>query len=71
MHPPEQVYVIVQGRGIMRVSGEETAVAEGDLIHIPSNMEHSIKNNSDVPLVYVSASTPSFDIIRFYDDAKI
>ncbi len=69
-HAPEQVYVIIHGIGTMRVSGREIVVAKGDLIHVPSNAEHSITNALEGHLTYVSASTPSFDITRFYDDGK-
>jgi len=48
-HDPEQVYVIVQGAGMMHVSDEVESVARGDLIHIPSNEEHYVENTGDEP----------------------
>ena len=70
-HAPEQVYLILKGKGIMRVGEEEDEVAEGDLIYIPSNVVHGIANLSQQVLAYLSASTPSFDIKSYYDTGKV
>ena len=61
-HPDnEQVYVIVRGRGVMQVGDEVEEVGEGTLVFIPPGAAHAIKNNSDEPLVFVSATSPPFD----------
>jgi quercetin dioxygenase-like cupin family protein len=70
-HSPEQVYVIIRGEARMLVGEEEQEVGEGDLIHIPSNVDHGIRNLSDKPLTYISTSTPTFDIIAYYDTGKL
>lgn len=57
----EQVYVIVRGRGVMRVGDEEREVGEGTMVFVPSGSGHSIRNASDAPLTYVSATSPPFD----------
>lgn len=57
----EQVYVIVRGRGLMRVAEESRQVGPGDLIFISPAAQHSIRNIADEPLVYVSATSPPFD----------
>jgi mannose-6-phosphate isomerase-like protein (cupin superfamily) len=62
-----QVYVIVQGSGIMHVGGEIQPVQAGDLIYIPSNAEHGIENNTAEPLSYVSAATPAMNLRAAYD----
>jgi mannose-6-phosphate isomerase-like protein (cupin superfamily) len=66
-HAPEQVYVIVGGRGKMKVGSEERVVMEGDLIHIPPDTVHGIENPSDEVLTYVSAATPAVDWEAFYE----
>lgn len=58
----EQAYVIVRGRGLMRVGEEAEEVTEGVLILIPAGAAHSIRNVADEPLVYVSATTPPFEV---------
>jgi mannose-6-phosphate isomerase-like protein (cupin superfamily) len=66
-HEPEQVYVIVEGTGRMRVGEEEEEVVTGDLIYIPPNLVHAIENRSEDVLSYLSAATPAFDIAAYYD----
>ena len=58
----EQAYVIVRGRGLMRVGEEAEEVTEGALILIPAGAAHSIRNVGDEPLVYVSATAPPFEV---------
>jgi len=70
-HFPEQVYVIIKGEGRMRVGNEEEKVMEGDLVYIPSNTVHSIRNISDKDLSYISASTPTFNIRSFYESGRL
>ncbi len=66
-HAPEQVYVVVRGRGKMRVGGEERWVEAGDLVFVPPDAVHGIENRSDEVLSYVSAATPAVDWEAFYD----
>jgi len=62
-HPDnEQIYVIVRGRAVMQVADEMQEVGEGTLVYIPPGAAHAIKNTSDEPLVFVSATSPPFDV---------
>jgi mannose-6-phosphate isomerase-like protein (cupin superfamily) len=62
-HPAnEQVYVIVRGRGVMKVAGEEQEVKAGTLVFIPLGADHAIRNTGGEPLVFVSATAPPFDL---------
>ena len=66
-HGLEQVYVVVEGRGLMRVGDEERHVAAGDLVYVPSGTTRGIINTSDrCLLTYVSAATPNVDWRAFY-----
>lgn len=58
----EQVYVIVQGQGAMRVGDEVQEVGPGTLIYVPPGTGHSIKNIGDERLIYVSSTSPPFEI---------
>ncbi len=70
-HPPEQTYVIVRGRGRMQVGAEFAEVQAGELVYIPSNIEHAIENTGTETLVYVSASVPAFDLEALYDSGQL
>lgn len=70
-HEPEQVYVIVKGKGQMKVGEEEAEVVPGDLVYIPPDVPHCIVNTSTEALAYISASTPSFDIESLYDTGRV
>jgi mannose-6-phosphate isomerase-like protein (cupin superfamily) len=70
-HAPEQVYVVVRGRGRMRVGDDERAVDEGDVIFIPPGVVHGIENASKGVLTYVSAATPALDWRTFYDGGPL
>ena len=62
-HPSqEQVYVIVRGRGVMRVGDEEREVEAGTLVLVPPRTGHSIRNTGEEPLVFVSATAPPFEM---------
>jgi len=62
-HPAqEQVYVIVQGRGQMLSSAEACELGRGTLVFVPPAAPHAIRNTGNQPLVYVSATSPPFEV---------
>jgi mannose-6-phosphate isomerase-like protein (cupin superfamily) len=66
-HPETQVYIVVQGSGLMHVDGETQPVQTGDLIYIPPNAEHGIRNHTSERLSYISAATPAMNLRAAYD----
>ena len=70
-HDPQQVYVIVSGRGRMQVGDEEREVGRGELVLIPSWAQHGIVNVGAERLTYVSAATPAFDLEVVYDEGQL
>ena len=61
-HPDsEQVYVIVVGKGLMHVAGEDKQVEAGTLVLVPAGAPHSIRNVGAERLVYISATSPPLD----------
>lgn len=66
-HEPEQAYVIVRGQGRMVVDGTERDVGARDLVFVPPNGLHGIRNTGEQTLTYVSAATPTFQITALYD----
>ena len=62
-HPEnEQAYVIVKGRGLMRVGSEAEEVEAGNMVLVPPGADHSIKNLGDGALVFISATSPPFEM---------
>lgn len=42
-HPTHEIYIILQGEGIMSIEGEEARVTPGDVIDIPPGARHTIR----------------------------
>ncbi len=59
-HRTEQCYMILKGKGVMNVDGEQASVTAGDTIFIPSDSLHSLVNVGKTTLKYFSAGSPVF-----------
>lgn len=46
-HPTHEFYYVTAGRGVMTIDGEDRAVAQGDLVHIPPDKVHSLRPVSE------------------------
>jgi len=57
-HDTERVYVLVEGQGVMTVDDEKRSVQAGDLVHVPPNTEHHIRNTENRTMELISAATP-------------
>jgi uncharacterized cupin superfamily protein len=67
----EEMFVILQGEGTLRVAGERLPVSAGDVIGIPPGPDypHQIINTSNAPLKYLSISTQEAPEICEYPDS--
>ena len=73
-HNQEELFVVLRGRGVLRVDGELLPIEAGDVIFIPPGPEfaHQVINDSDAPLAYLSFSTQeSVDVIEYPDSKKL
>ena len=70
-HAQEEMFVILEGNGTLRVAGEMLPVKAGDTIFIPAGPEypHQIVNTSDAPLKFLSISTMEVPEICEYPDS--
>ena len=70
-HAQEELFIVIEGRGTLRVAGERLPVAAGDMIFIPPGPEypHQIINTSDAPFKYLSISTMELPEICEYPDS--
>ncbi|MDE3085797.1 MAG: cupin domain-containing protein [Acidobacteriota bacterium] len=46
-HPTHEFYYVLNGRGVMTIGDEEREIGQGDLVHIPPDMVHSLRPVSD------------------------
>jgi len=72
-HAQEEMFVVLQGRGSLRVAGEMLPVTEGDVIFIPPGPEypHQLINTSEAPMTYLSISTRETpEIVEYPDSGK-
>ena len=73
-HAQEEAFVVLEGRGTLRVAGEELPVEAGDVIFVPPGPEypHQLVNTSDAPLKYLSISTQeSPEVCEYPDSGKV
>ena len=46
-HPTHEFYYVLRGRGIMTIGDEDRDIAQGDLVHIPPDVVHSLRPVTD------------------------
>jgi uncharacterized cupin superfamily protein len=70
-HAQEEMFIILEGHGTLRVAGEMLPIQAGDLVFIPAGPEypHQILNTSGQPLKYLSISTMEQPEICEYPDS--
>ncbi|MEJ7670970.1 MAG: cupin domain-containing protein [Casimicrobiaceae bacterium] len=68
----EEMFVILEGTGTLRVADEMLPLRAGDVAFIPPGPEypHQIINTSDAPLRYLSISTRDTPEIVEYPDSR-
>ncbi len=54
----EELYFFTAGAGVLRLEGEERAVAAGDCAVIPPGARHKLINRGDDPLVLLCCCAP-------------
>ncbi len=73
-HAQEEMFIVLEGSGTLRVAGERLPLKAGDVVFIPAGPEypHHILNTSDAPLKYLSLSTrESPEICEYPDSGKL
>jgi uncharacterized cupin superfamily protein len=71
-HAQEEMFVVLEGEGTLRVAGEMLPLRTGDVVFIPAGPEypHQIINTSAAPLKYLSISTQESPEICEYPDSR-
>ncbi|WDQ15929.1 cupin domain-containing protein [Rhodopirellula sp. P2] len=68
-HVNEEVYVVLSGRGEMRVGDEVKKVSATTAIYIPSNVPHSLINDSEEELVVMWMYAPG-GLVGHWEDER-
>ena len=70
-HAQEEMFVILDGSGTLRVAGEQVPIRAGDVITVPPGPDYprQIINTSDAPLKYLAISTQEDPEIYEYPDS--
>jgi uncharacterized cupin superfamily protein len=70
-HAQEELFIVLEGRGSLRVAGEMLPVVAGDVVFIPPGPQypHQFINTSDAPMKYLSISTRETPEICVYPDS--
>ena len=72
-HAQEEMFIVLEGSGTLRVAGEMLALKTGDVVFIPPGPEypHQIINTSAMPLKYLSVSTREQpEVVEYPDSGK-
>src|SRR5918997_6561807 len=65
-HSQEEVYLVIEGYGLVRVGGEEIAVDAGSAVFIPGDVVHSCENTGSKELRFAYAfPADSFDDVEY------
>jgi mannose-6-phosphate isomerase-like protein (cupin superfamily) len=56
----EELYVILDGAGVMEIEGDRTPVAAGDVVLIPPGERHQITATDDGPLRFLCCCSPPY-----------
>ena len=73
-HAQEEMFIVLEGAGSLRVAGEMLPIVAGDVLMIPAGPEypHHIINSSDAPLKYLSISTQERpEVCEYPDSGKV
>ena len=73
-HAQEELFIVLEGSGTLRVAGERLPIKAGDVMCIPPGPEypHHILNTSDAPLKYLSISTKEYpEVCEYPDSGKV
>jgi uncharacterized cupin superfamily protein len=73
-HAQEEMFIVLEGQGTLRVAGELLPISAGDVIFIPCGPDypHHILNTSIAELKYLSISTQERpEICEYPDSGKV
>jgi len=68
-HAPAEIYVILEGAGVVTIAGTASDVGPGVTVFIPGHAVHSIENRGDTELRFAYVlDADSFDDVQYVFD---
>ena len=64
-HPSAELYRVQRGELALYLGDERIAAAEGSVVHIPSGMAHTVRNETDAEAQAFIVFTPGTEMERF------
>lgn len=55
----DKLYYVVEGRGDFQVGGETQSLGQGELLHVPENVEHGVRNTGTGRLAVLVVIAPN------------
>ena len=66
-HSPAEIYIIIDGTGILNKSGKLEEIKKGDVVYISENAKHALKNNGKETLkFYWIFPTNTFSEVEYF-----
>jgi mannose-6-phosphate isomerase-like protein (cupin superfamily) len=57
-HEDDELYVVLEGRGVLEVEGESTPVAEGSAVFVPAGADHRFTGYEGLSVLVTFARRP-------------
>jgi mannose-6-phosphate isomerase-like protein (cupin superfamily) len=69
-HLQAEIYLILQGRGLLRIDGKPQPVTAGSAVFIPGNAPHSCENTgaTDLQFAYVFPANSFEEIEHIFEE---
>ena len=69
-HRQAEIYLVLEGTGLVRINGKTRPVAAGSAVFIPGNAAHSCENtgSSEMRVAYVFAANSFAEIEYIFED---
>jgi mannose-6-phosphate isomerase-like protein (cupin superfamily) len=58
-HDDDEVYIVLEGRGVLEVAGEQVKLREGHALFVPAGAEHRFSGYEELSLLVIFERTPA------------
>jgi mannose-6-phosphate isomerase-like protein (cupin superfamily) len=58
-HDDDEVYIVLEGRGVLDVAGQQVELREGHALFVPAGAEHRFSGYEELSLLVIFERTPA------------